>query len=100
MFTRARTIVVALVTAALLLGHAAPAVALTDDYAREHSVPVLFDALFLRPTGLIMTALGLGFSPLPMAICAVTRPTDILKPFKALVIRPARYTFVDPLGMH
>jgi hypothetical protein len=63
-------------------------------------VPVLFDALFLRPTGLLMTALGLGFAPLPMAIVGVTRPTDILKPFKDLVIRPARYTFVDPLGMH
>jgi hypothetical protein len=85
---------------ALLLGHAAPAVAVTDDYARQHSVPVLFDALFLRPTGLLMTALGLGFAPLPMAIVGITRPTDILKPFKELVIRPARYTFVDPLGTH
>ena len=100
MFTRTRTVVAALVMGALLLGHAAPAVAVTDDYARDHAVPVLFDALFLRPVGLVVTGIGVAFAPLPMAIAAVTRPTDMLKPFKELVIRPARYTFVDPLGMH
>jgi hypothetical protein len=100
MFTRARTVVAALVMSALLLAHAAPAVAMTDDYARQHAVPVLFDALILRPVGLLVTGLGVAFSPLPMAFVAVTRPTDILEPFKDLVIRPARYTFVDPLGMH
>jgi hypothetical protein len=31
---------------------------------------------------------------------AVTRPTDMYKPWNALVVGPARFTFVDPLGFH
>jgi hypothetical protein len=30
----------------------------------------------------------------------MTRPADIRKPLESLVLRPARYTFVDPLGHH
>ena len=100
MFTRTRTVLAALVMTVLLLGQAAPAAAETDNYAREHAVPVLFDALLLRPVGLVLTAVGVGFAVLPMAVVGVTRPTDILKPFHQLVVRPARFTFVDPLGIH
>ena len=31
---------------------------------------------------------------------AMTRPSEIGKPLEPLLFRPARYTFVDPLGEH
>ena len=101
MFTRVRGFFVALAVGALLLGHAAPAAAAkTDDYSRTHEVPVLLDVLLLRPIGLVMTAFGTVLAPLPMAIVGITHPPDIFKPFKALVVAPARFTFVDPIGQH
>jgi hypothetical protein len=67
----------------------------------EHAVPIVVDALLLRPMGLMMTALGAVFYAFPVApIVALTRPADLGKPFKTLVAVPARYTFVDPLGQH
>ncbi len=101
MFTRIRGFFVALAVGALLLGHAAPAAAArVGDSTRVHAVPILFDAIFLRPIGLVVTAVGAVLAPLPMAIVGITHPPDIFKPFKALVVAPARFTFVDPLGYH
>ena len=101
MFTHVRGFFVALAIGALLLGHAAPAAASkSDDFNRVHEVPVLLDALFLRPIGLVMTAVGTALAPLPMVIVGITHPPDIFVPFKALVVAPARFTFVDPIGQH
>ena len=35
-----------------------------------------------------------------VAIAAITRPPEALKPIDFLVMRPARYTFGDPIGTH
>ena len=56
--------------------------------------------MFLRPIGLPMTGLGMAIAPLAMGVTLLTRPSDIFKPFKILVVKPARFTFVDPLGQH
>ncbi len=101
MFTHVRGFFVALAVGALLLGHAAPAAASkTDDFNRVHEVPILLDALLLRPMGLVVTAIGAALAPVPMAIVGMTHPSDVLLPFKALVVAPARFTFVDPIGHH
>jgi hypothetical protein len=101
MFSRVRGFLVALVIGALLVLDAAPAAAsASDDVARYHQVPVLMDALVLRPIGLVMLGLGAAVAPVPMAIVGITHPPDILKPFNALVVVPARYTFIDPIGYH
>jgi hypothetical protein len=72
-----------------------------DDGDYEHAVPVVVDAILLRPMGLMMTALGTVFYAFPVApLTAITRPSDLGKPFKVLVGTPARFTFVDPLGQH
>ena len=63
-------------------------------------VPVVFDAFLMRPLGLITTALGCTLWAMSTPILAITRPTDMHKTFKSLVINPARFTFVDPLGTH
>ena len=98
-----RSFVAALLTSALILTQAAPAFAVTTMHSAENepnAVPVLFDAVILRPIGVLMTAFGaVGFC-MVAPIMAITRPTDLGKPFNALVVAPARYTWVDPLGMH
>lgn len=67
--------------------------------ARGHTEPVV-DALFLRPLGFVATIAGTAIFIACLPIFAITRPTQISEPFKALVVAPARYTWVDPLGDH
>ncbi len=101
MFSGIRNLVAAIAVGALILSHAAPvAASRTDNYSRMQEVPVLLDAMFLRPIGLLMTVLGMAIAPLPMGVTLLTRSSDIYKPFKMLVVKPARFTFVDPLGQH
>ena len=70
-----------------------------NNNARGHTEPVV-DALFLRPLGFIATIAGTAIFIAGLPIFAITRPTQISEPFKALVVAPARYTWVDPLGDH
>ena len=94
-------IAAALVAAALIGAHAGPATASAREFIDRGSVNVVFDAMILRPMGLMMTALGGMIFAFPVApIVALTRPTELRKPLDFLVLRPARYTFVDPLGHH
>jgi hypothetical protein len=66
----------------------------------DSEIPVVLDAFFMRPLGVVVTALGFAAWTLNAPIAAATRPTDLHKTFKSLVINPARFTFVDPLGHH
>jgi hypothetical protein len=102
MSNRFRGLAAAVAMAAVLVGHAAPAAAFIKDTGdRQNSVPIVFDALILRPTGLVLTILGAGAYALVAApLTAITRPKDIGKPLGPLVIRPAKFTFVDPIGHH
>lgn len=100
-----RGIASAVLTLMLVLSLASPAVAASalgrDEGDIQHKVPVVFDVVFLRPMGLMMTVLGAVTYAIPVApLTLMTRPSDIAKPFKLMVAAPARYTFVDPLGQH
>ncbi len=102
---RFRGIVSAMLTLALVLCLASPAAATSalgrDIADGETAVPMVFDAIVLRPLGLMMTLVGTMVYAFPVApITALTRPTDLAKPFKLLVVAPLRYTFMDPLGQH
>jgi hypothetical protein len=102
MFSQARGFVAALAAAAVLAMGAAPAHAVQDEglEATRKQTPVLLDALVLRPLGLVLTLGGVvAFVPTG-AIVGLTRPTDLGKPFRALVAKPFRYTFMDALGEH
>ncbi len=102
---RFRGIVSAMLALALILCLASP-VAATSALGRDiadgdTTVPLVFDAIVLRPLGLMMTLVGTMVYVFPVApITALTRPTDLAKPFKQLVVAPLRYTFMDPLGQH
>lgn len=99
---RMRAWVSGLAIAALIIGMASPSLAyMRDDGDVPNRVPVVIDLLFLRTAGLLMTAMGVGFYVFPVApLTALVRPTDIAKPLGPLVVRPGRFTFVDPLGYH
>jgi hypothetical protein len=70
---------------------------------REDQVPVIFDALVMRPLGFAGMVGGFGIFTLGVVVppfVLAWRPTDMHKTFKSLVINPSRFTFVDPLGYH
>jgi len=90
-----------LVAVALLAIQVGTAAASTKDLEDHGKVNVIFDAIILRPLGLAMTAFGGALFAFPVApIVGMTRPSDIGQPLEFLVLRPARYTFSDPLGHH
>lgn len=56
-----------------------------------------FDLLIVRPLGLVATVLGTGLFvlQLPLSLIQGEPPMD---PAKALVVEPAQFTFMRPLG--
>jgi hypothetical protein len=94
-------IAAATVAAALIFASAAPAMASAQEFEERDAVPILFDAIVLRPLGLAVTALGGLIFAFPVApVIALTRPSELHEQLDFLVLRPARYTFSDPLGRH
>ena len=100
MFQRIRTIVAVLAASALLCGSATAAAVDQGLSAREHETPLFLDMVLLRPAGLLLTTMGTALFVATSPIVLITRPTDIGKPFMALVARPFAYTFMDELGEH
>jgi hypothetical protein len=91
----------ALIAVALLFVQVAPVAAATGQTIENRGQTNLFaDMLILRPLGLAMvgvsTVIWVGVAP----FVAVIRPTDLDDSMEYLVLRPVRYTFVDPLGHH
>jgi len=103
MRNRIRRFVAACVMAGLVLSAAHPAMAdrVAEVGDEPTAVPMIFDALVMRPIGLMTVALGTLVYVFPVApIMAITRPADIAKPLGPLVGVPVRFTFKDPIGQH
>jgi hypothetical protein len=86
-----------------LLAQPIGAAAATPGNARQDQVPVVFDALLMRPPGFVAMVGGFGLFALAVAVppfVLAWRPTEMHKTFKSLVVNPFRFTFVDPLGYH
>jgi hypothetical protein len=101
-----RGFVSALAVAALVSFAATPAVAgsiTSTGYTPEHDAdpaPAMFDAAVMRPIGFVMLVAGTALMVPIGAFTLITRPTDIDKPFNALMREPAEFVFVDPVGTH
>jgi hypothetical protein len=68
-----------------------------DDSA---NAPAAIDVLLLRPAGLLSLVVGTGLFLVSAPIILLTRPQEIGTPFAQLVVRPAKYIWVDPIGGH
>jgi hypothetical protein len=91
-----------LIAVSLLSVQAAPAAAAAGDGLENRGrTNLVFDAMILRPIGLV--AIGLGSAVWAVGVApwvAMTRPTDLDESMSYLIMRPVRYTFADPLGHH
>lgn len=76
------------------------ATAQTRSQADAANAPAAVDVLLLRPVGFISLVIGTGLFVASAPIILITRPHEIGTPFKELVVRPAKYLWVDPLGGH
>lgn len=92
----------AALAAVLLLGALVPPASAETRVGEIQQSPasVGFDMVILRPVGLIATGVGAVFAVPATLFTAITRPTEIAKPVQFFVMRPARYTFADPIGSH
>lgn len=89
-------------TAVLLLVTAAATPALAQTRAQgdaANASPVL-DVMLLRPAGFVSLVVGVGLMVVLTPLVLITRPMEINKPFEQLVVKPARFLWVDPIGGH
>jgi len=72
-----------------------------QNFENRGKTNLIADALFLRPLGLVATAVGTAIWAVGVApMVAITRPTQLDESMSYLIKRPAKYTFADPLGYH
>jgi hypothetical protein len=95
---RIRSTLAALAALLMLATSSVPAAAYTEEDSA--STPVVFDSIFLRPLGIVTFLFGSALFVAGLPILAITRPTDIATPWRSLVVNPARYVWVDPIGEH
>ena len=73
----------------------------SDTEANNMTSPILVDLILLRPVGLLTMCVSSLFFVFPVApITFLTRPSEIAKPWDLMVLEPARFVWVHPLGSH
>ena len=89
-------LIVVLFLCATSLVHAAenPYMARTEDVSAEE---IIVDGLLLRPGGLVATVVGTAVFVVTLPFSIPTKSVD--KAAQKLIVDPARYTFVRPLGL-
>ena len=94
--------ILAVMAAALLFSTVFSTTALgqTRSQGDSANAPAVIDVMVLRPAGFLSLVVGTGLFLALAPIVLVTRPHEIGTPFKTLVVRPAKYIWVDPLGGH
>lgn len=93
---------VAGLTAALLLSTVATTPSFAESKFRDDAAnasPVL-DVMLMRPAGFVSLVVGAGLMVALTPLILITRPHEIGKPFEQLVMKPARFLWVDPIGGH
>ena len=110
MLTRTRRITAAFCLVALVAGVTLPLSASAKDNtfinssgteANNLPSPVMLDLLLLRPVGLVSMCVSTVLFVVPiLPLTLITRPTEVGKPFNAMVLEPARFVWADPLGTH
>ena len=89
-------IVVVLFLCATILVHAAEDSYMVKDRGDVSAEAIIVDGLVLRPAGVMATLLGTVVFVVILPFSLVTKSVD--KAAQKLVVDPAEYTFVRPLG--
>ena len=100
MATRIRRFSAALACAALLGAPAANFARTNIDDIGSGGSPPMVDALLMRPLGLAGLGLSCALFIPAAAIVGAVRPSEFRTTYEMLVLEPARFVFVDPLGSH
>ena len=104
MTSRLRRSLAASCALVLLIGAASPAFAeskaMHSVVTDSEKVSPIVDVLLLRPVALVTLIAGSALFVATLPLVAIIRPTEIGVPFDRLVLAPARYVWVDPLGSH
>lgn len=93
---------VAAMAAALVLSTllATPTFAQSRAAADAANASPVLDVMLMRPAGFVSLVVGVGLMAALTPIVLITRPHEIKKPFDQLVVKPARFLWVDPIGGH
>lgn len=95
-----RRLLAAFALAALV---AAPASAVNsqrvDEFDNEYAPPMM-DVLVLRPVGLVGLALSSVLWVPAQLLTLAVNPSQWYMPMDHLLVKPARFVFVDPIGSH
>ena len=104
MFRSIRRLAASALVATFVALSASPALA--GDYYKYYEYDndpwgVPQDALIMRPAGMAAFVLGIGmFIPAAVMTTLIGQPQNIDKVFNALVLEPAQWEFVEPIGSH
>jgi hypothetical protein len=82
---------------------AAPASAVTNervDQVDSAYAPAMMDVLVLRPVGFVGLVLSAVLWVPAEVITLAVNPTEAMLPVHHLLVKPARFVFVDPIGSH
>jgi hypothetical protein len=101
MLRHLRTLLAALAVVGMLAVPVTSAFAATNvDLIENEKAPPMVDLFLMRPLGLAMLGVSAVLWVPAQAATMVVRPTDYMKPIDYMLVRPAKFVFVDPLGEH
>lgn len=95
-----KKLIISFVTAALILIHAGPGITAQSRFEEGNISPDLAmagDILFVRPIGIVGTAVGTALFIVSVPFSAAGGNTK--QAFKKMVAEPAKFTFKRPIGV-
>ena len=101
MLTRVRRFLSASFVVVVLASVAMPAYSCTQSMTGGmRPVSATLDVMLLRPIGFTILVVSTALFITRVPFILITRPHEIGTPFRSMVIEPAKYVWVDPLGCH
>ena len=80
---------------------ATPAFAKTSiEEVESAPAPAMVDVMLMRPLGMVMLGVSAALFVPAAGITAITRPDQMDLAYDAMIRKPARFVFVDPIGSH
>jgi hypothetical protein len=101
MLRHLRTLLAALAVVGMLAVPATSAFAGSNvELLEGEKAPPMVDLFVMRPLGLAMLGVSAALWVPAQTLTMVIRPRDYKKPIDKMLVRPAKFVFVDPIGEH